>query len=961
MKGKRPTASRAVLRARPLLIGALITSLAVVGLGSSGGFSPPAGAVMANPEGGKGRFENVIDWIDWSGATNTERKTVEGVANDVLNDGGTSVVWSTPTKVIEGYWRASRCTMSEVSSRYETRDRNGRVTSVNSDGIGLGYESGTWRGDGLARLYNDGRNYRDGELVNNRQRKSGLAIGMVNVRNGQGGLSANVYAKFDCQSYLVESATQPAKNAIDALPKRKLAMTGMVYADAESPNWFVDNDPMYSQRESITVDPVPMDGHTDADVDFRLLETLRSPDCRTSYWAGDASFDYPSGTRQGVRMRSSDRECTYGPTAVTFMSNARGGYLELKGGGKSAVAIGTVSFVDHGDAPQSYGLAASVFYPEWEGGLLGGNGPKDIRPSGNPPVETDGNWYDLTAASEGRDKRVASAPRATVRLGALTDPDRQPMSSTDSLRDDNTDAMSKPGGTSDEDAVPGWDKRVDTAPGITWTREVVCGGKGNVAGWMDWNVNGAFETNERSDVVACGADGKASLSFVVPEDVQRPGAAGVSTFMRLRIEGEENADGTIKTPEPTGLSLLGEVEDHAVTLVAVPMLEVVKVVADPDGVADTLLDKDKWTLKAVQQGKTVGSGPGGFSPVKVAAGVVELSETSMHASALGYELAASQCQKHPRSPDGYTSTYDAASRRLTVRNNDWIKCTLTNQPRKGELVWSKVEADGTVIETASAPGVPGLEGSKWTLAGPQVSAGTEVEDCTSPGCQGLDKDERPGRFKVTDLKWGSYTVQEAQAPTGYELDATARQFTTIEATNLTGELKAADGINSGGVVNVRSKGSVAWSKTDGGSKKPLAGSSWSLSGPGVPVSHVVKDCEAAPCSTEALQDTDPAPGAFRVEGLAWSDESYALSEKAAPVGYKLSKQSHGFKIKQAALHHAFADAFTNDKTDVPGLPLTGGLGADAFLIGGGALAALAMLVGLVRRRRTLRPYRNLNS
>ena len=45
-------------------------------------------------------------------------------------------------------------------------------------------------------------------------------------------------------------------------------------------------------------------------------------------------------------------------------------------------------------------------------------------------------------------------------------------------------------------------------------------------------------------------------------------------------------------------------------------------------------------------------------------------------------------------------------------------------------------------------------------------------------------------------------------------------------------------------------------------------------------------------------------------------------------------------------------SFTNSKTTVPLLPLTGGMGADAFLLTGAVLGAVALVAVYVRRRRS---------
>lgn len=119
----------------------------------------------------------------------------------------------------------------------------------------------------------------------------------------------------------------------------------------------------------------------------------------------------------------------------------------------------------------------------------------------------------------------------------------------------------------------------------------------------------------------------------------------------------------------------------------------------------------------------------------------------------------------------------------------------------------------------------------------------------------------------------------------------------------------------------------------------------------------ITDCKAASaaqCPKPAgatYYDSDPAAGSFAVTGLPWSDTAYALTEKKAPAGYRLDATPRPFTIGKDALDFAFAP-ITNDKQDVPAIPLTGGFGADAYVIGGiiaglGATGAAAA----IRRRK----------
>ena len=119
----------------------------------------------------------------------------------------------------------------------------------------------------------------------------------------------------------------------------------------------------------------------------------------------------------------------------------------------------------------------------------------------------------------------------------------------------------------------------------------------------------------------------------------------------------------------------------------------------------------------------------------------------------------------------------------------------------------------------------------------------------------------------------------------------------------------------------------------------------------------ITDCKAASAAQcpktpgSPYYDSNPAAGSFTVTGLAWSETPYALTEKKAPAGYRLDATPRPFTIGKDALDYAFAP-ITNNKQSVPAIPLTGGFGADAYVIGGivaglGAAGAAAA----IRRRK----------
>lgn len=124
--------------------------------------------------------------------------------------------------------------------------------------------------------------------------------------------------------------------------------------------------------------------------------------------------------------------------------------------------------------------------------------------------------------------------------------------------------------------------------------------------------------------------------------------------------------------------------------------------------------------------------------------------------------------------------------------------------------------------------------------------------------------------------------------------------------------------------------------------------------PGRPRGHRGQDCEQATCAVGAYLDQDPRPGHFKLADLPWNAQAYSLLEAKAPAGYTLSKDSHEFTIAADARDYAFDDPFTNHKSPVPTLPLTGGMGADAFLMGAAGLFFLTGVAEIVRRRRRRR-------
>lgn len=136
----------------------------------------------------------------------------------------------------------------------------------------------------------------------------------------------------------------------------------------------------------------------------------------------------------------------------------------------------------------------------------------------------------------------------------------------------------------------------------------------------------------------------------------------------------------------------------------------------------------------------------------------------------GYQMSLTGCT----ATDGKsvtTSTDDTPS--VTLEAGRDVTCTVTNKALPGSVTWSKTDAAGKK-----------LEGSEWTLAGPDSKDGkpsVTVKDKYDGHDGALDTDAKLGEFKVENLKWGQYTLTESKAPAGYVLSKDSTTFAVVPA------------------------------------------------------------------------------------------------------------------------------------------------------------------------------------
>ncbi|MEG0937849.1 CshA/CshB family fibrillar adhesin-related protein [Comamonas sp.] len=239
-----------------------------------------------------------------------------------------------------------------------------------------------------------------------------------------------------------------------------------------------------------------------------------------------------------------------GRTAVTFLKFSQPKSTQtmdfsVKGAGKTAIAIGLiVPFADFGDAPKSYGDAMHLI--------------DDIN------FDDDGIGSSTSAVDINKVgfKLSSFVPAQSKYLGS-SGPDSEPASrfSDDALGDDTNGALAAAG--IEEDAWRVEYKTISVLKaGQTLEVPFSCRGTGEVSGWIDFNGNGQFDSDEKATGLCGGSSVR--LTWNASKDL-KPG----TTFARLRYSELTRNMG------PTGVAEDGEVEDHQITITS-PKLQIRK-------------------------------------------------------------------------------------------------------------------------------------------------------------------------------------------------------------------------------------------------------------------------------------------------------------------------------------------------------------------------------------------------
>ncbi|WEV69401.1 CshA/CshB family fibrillar adhesin-related protein [Bifidobacterium sp. ESL0775] len=546
------------------LVGALAIGLVgVVVSGTANAGPAPVVGPQEMATGGQGRLRDAINWVQWS---DTEEEDVTT----------SKVVWATPTQVGSDHWFSTRCSVVPAGGPGEEYSAARPMRT---------YRTGRWPGDGLPYMYNQGVSPGGSTSSNT------MVTGLENKDDG-----VKLSFDFSCSAYLIPSASDPSSTlneTTSVAPFTEVPLQGLIFADAESNNWVkypISGGGYYEQEEYIKATPQSsIIGQTPT---WRLLDSYRTSGCATNSVAelkGDT-----------MRFRSDAAQCANmlpfythsGPSSVMFLQGSQRAHVTLKGGGKTGVALGSIALPDFGDAPESYGVASSLFQPQWTGGKLGADiagtlyNPVDIL---DPDTTMEnGQIFNLSQARDDfatNSSKLAGFSEPTPRLGVHEDSESQAHHSADADWDDtHADQVS---GTvqNDEDGLAdaprdGTTHNIKINPDATgtFTQKVSCKSTADaeVKGWIDWNHDGAFDdTDEGSDQVACSLDPSnlstgqsATLTWHVPDGAQpavKNEGTQTQSFERVRITDQTvSMGGAIVRLTPTGVTTGGEVEDYAV-------------------------------------------------------------------------------------------------------------------------------------------------------------------------------------------------------------------------------------------------------------------------------------------------------------------------------------------------------------------------------------------------------------
>ena len=525
------------------------------------------------------------------------------------------------------------------------------------------YTPGSWQGDGLDELYNIGGNH-PGQGAN----PNTLSVGLATPSGG------TIEFDFAC------SAT------LGGVP---FGLSGLVFADAEASGGteFVAAR-LTSGGTLRVIDQIAQCRGGNANV--RSAVTVGGAPQEVRFAGPSAATSCENNATASLRA---------GPALVGFIDGALSARVIAQGGGVSAVAVGAVIDLEFSEAvPASYGNAAAhVLNTNWSGGVAVSGG--DYNNPANLAVVVPG-----------------------ARLGATVEPDPD---ADGAVGGPDVDALPKTTGPlgGGYAAVP----PPNSPPGTSYTiSNIACTGPAFVAGWIDFDGNGSFDTDDRSATASCPAGSSTvSLTWTLPADY----APQATSYLRLRLSPDEPG-----VASPGGVATNGEAEDYRLALPQlVPTVTVAKI--STGGVGTFSFSGDNGIAAHDLTTTSPGVAVTGAAQPLAAAGT---ATTLVEGATTGFALTGIACTGLGA---GGTATPDLAARTVVLdaaatASDANIVCTFTNAALADlQITKTNTPADGDTDGAADTV----LAGSNVdyhivaTNLGPGVADGASVRDTATAG------------------------------------------------------------------------------------------------------------------------------------------------------------------------------------------------------------------------------------
>lgn len=344
-------------------------------------------------------------------------------------------------------------------------------------------------------------------------------------------------------------------------------------------------------------------------------------------------------------------------------------------------------------------------------------------------------------------------------------------------------------------------------------------------------------------------------------------------------------------------------------------------------------DPSTWTLTA-KRGQDTELAFASGETRDVPSGTYTLSEKEQP----GYKISAIRCSVEG-GPATNVPLAGTGANQFEVPQSKSTSCEIVNTDLPGSLTWEKYDGDTRQM----------LAGSAWRLVGPNGYV-EEIQDFTGTQSDLLDTDNRAGGFKVENLSWGDYALEEVTAPTGYKPKQGVVARFTVAGDSLAPQQPIA--INNDQIKIALEK--YGYAERGQSSPALIDGSSFEMR---VNSDGAVGDVVGT--------ITPQGPGTFEITGV--NPGSYWLVETQAPAGHNLLAEPIGVTISIAdngALELTLAEGQdgTAEVTQDPAtikvydqrqieLPISGGMGAGPYLMIGAALLLAAAAVTLLQLRR----------